>query len=181
MGVLYKVLDGLSRAYNKLLLAPALRRSFASCGRNVTIGRRSEVAGAWNITVGNNVYIGSGATLLTTRDRIGIGDWVMTGPNITIITGDHRTDILDRPMMSLSDEEKLLENDEDVVIGNDVWIGSGVTILKGVHVSDHCVIAAGAVVTKDVEPEFSIWGGVPARRISMRAQGRPMVRVGDAS
>ncbi|WP_286163349.1 DapH/DapD/GlmU-related protein [Olsenella sp. SW781] len=105
----------------------------------------------------------------------------MTGPNITIITGDHRTDILDRPMMSLSDEEKLLENDEDVVIGNDVWIGSGVTILKGVHVSDHCVIAAGAVVTKDVEPEFSIWGGVPARRISMRAQGRPMVRVGDAS
>ena len=47
-------------------------------------------------------------------------------------------------------------------------MGSGVTILKGVHVSDHSVIAAGAVVTKDVEPEYSIWGGVPARMISMR-------------
>lgn len=161
MGALYKVLDGISRAYNKLLLAPALKRSFASCGENVTIGRRSEVAGAGNISVGNNVYIGSGATLMTTRAHIEIGDWVMTGPNITIITGDHRTDIVDRPMMSLSDEDKLPENDEDVVIGNDVWIGSGVTILKGVHVSDHCVIAAGALVTKDVEPEYSIWGGFP--------------------
>ena len=38
-------------------------------------------------------------------------------------------------------------------------MGSGVTILKGVHISDHCVIAAGAVVTKDVEPEYSIFFG----------------------
>lgn len=40
-------------------------------------------------------------------------------------------------------------------------MGSSVTLLKGVHVADHCVIAAGAVVTKDVGPEFSIWGGCP--------------------
>ena len=45
MGVMYKLLDGISRAYNKLLLLPALRRSFAACGENVTLGRRSEVAG----------------------------------------------------------------------------------------------------------------------------------------
>lgn len=76
-----------------------------------------------------------------------------------MITGDHRTDILDRPMMKLTDEEKTPDNDKDVVIGNDVWMGCGVTILKGVHISNHCVIAAGAVVTKDVEPEYSIWGG----------------------
>lgn len=46
--------------------------------------------------------------------------------------------------------------------------GCGVTVLKGVHISDHCVIAAGAVVTKDVEPEYSIWGGVPARCLGSR-------------
>lgn len=50
MGVMYKLLDGISRAYNKLLLLPALRRSFAACGENVTLGRRSEVAGAGNST-----------------------------------------------------------------------------------------------------------------------------------
>ena len=159
MGVVYSFLDGLSRAYNKMVFLPALRRSFASCGENVAIGRRSEIAGTENISVGHDVYLGPGTTLLTTRARILIGDYVMSGPNVTIVTGDHRTDIFDRPMMSLTDEEKLPENDQDVVIGSDVWMGSSVTILKGVHVADHCIIAAGAVVTKDIEPEYSIWGG----------------------
>ena len=171
VGAAYKILDGVSRAYNKLLLSPALCRSFAACGENVTIGRRSEVAGAGNISVGHDVYLGPGATLLTTRAKICIGDYVMSGPNLTIITGDHRTDILDRPMMSLTDDDKLPENDQDVIVGNDVWMGSGVTILKGVHVADHCVIAAGAVVTKDVGPEYSIWGGVPARCLGSRLKG----------
>ena len=154
MGLAYKILDGVSRAYNKLLLLPALRRSFAACGENVTLGRRSEIAGAANIYIGNNVYLGPGATLLTTHAKIHIGDYVLSGP-----------------MMELTDEDKLPDNDRDVVIGNDVWMGSGVTILKGVHISDHCVIAAGAVVTKDVEPEYSIWGGVPARCLGSRLKG----------
>ncbi|WP_158559581.1 acyltransferase [Collinsella sp. AF20-14LB] len=121
--------------------------------------------------MGHDVYLGPRTTLLTTRAKIRIGDYVMSGPNLTVISGDHRTDILDRPMMTLSDEDKLPENDQDVIIGDDVWMGSGVTILKGVHVSDHCVIAAGAVVTKDIEPEFSIWGGVPARCLGSRLKG----------
>lgn len=161
MGVAYRILDGASRAYNKLLLLPALRRSFAECGHNVTLGRHSEVSGAGNIYMGHDVYLSPRTTLLTTRAKIRIGDYVMSGPNLTVISDDHRTDILDRPMMTLSDEDKLPENDQDVIIGDDVWMGSGVTVLKGVHISDHFVIAAGAVVTKDVEPEYSIWGGVP--------------------
>lgn len=166
MGLVYKILDGVSRAYNKLLLMPSLRRSFAACGENVTLGRRSEISGVGNIYMGHDVYLGPEATLLTTRAKIRIGNYVMTGPRLTIIT-----DILDRPMMELTDEDKLPDNDQDVVVGDDVWMGSGVTILKGVHVSDHCVIAAGAVVTKDVEPEYSIWGGVPARCLASRLKG----------
>lgn len=171
MALAYRILDGISRAYNKLLLMPSLRCSFASCGENVTLGRRSEISGAGNIYIGHDVYLGPGATLLTTRAKIRIGNYVMSGPNLTVVTGDHRTDIVDRPMMELTDKDKLPDNDQDVVIGNDVWMGSGVTILKGVHISDHCVIAAGAVVTKDVEPEFSIWGGVPARCLGSRLKG----------
>lgn len=171
MGLVFNILDGVSRAYNKLLLMPSLRRSFAACGENVTLGRRSEIVGAGNIYMGHDVYLGPGTTLLTTRAKIRIGDYVMSGPNLTVITGDHRTDILDRPMMELTDEDKLPDNDKDVVIGNDVWIGSEVTILKGVHVCDHSVIAAGAVVTKDVGPEYSIWGGVPARCLGSRLKG----------
>lgn len=55
------------------------------------------------------------------------------------------------------------------VIGNDVWIGYGATVLNGVHIGDGAVIAAGAVVTKDVEP-YSIVAGNPARLIRLRFQ-----------
>ena len=54
-----------------------------------------------------------------------------------------------------------------MVIGNDVWIGANVSILPGVYIGDGAVIAAGAVVTKDVEP-YAIVGGVPAKVIRYR-------------
>lgn len=162
MKVFFKLFDGASRAWNKLIMVPGLRQTLASCGDNVNLGRRFEVAGAENISMGHDVYLGTGTTLLTTRAKIQVGDYVMSGPNLTIITGDHRIDVLDRPMMEIADAEKLPENDQDVVIGSDVWLGADVTILKGVHVADHCVVAAGAVVTKNVWPEFSVWGGVPS-------------------
>lgn len=56
---------------------------------------------------------------------------------------------------------------EPIYIGNDVWIGSNAIILHGVHIGDGAVIAAGAVVTKDVEA-YSIVGGVPARKLRKR-------------
>lgn len=55
----------------------------------------------------------------------------------------------------------------NVVIGNDVWIGTGAIIMAGVKIGDGAVIAAGSVVTKDVEP-YSIVGGIPAKKIKMR-------------
>ncbi len=55
----------------------------------------------------------------------------------------------------------------NIIIGNDVWIGSNVIILSGVHIGDGAVICAGSVVTKDIEP-YSIAGGVPAKQIRKR-------------
>jgi len=58
---------------------------------------------------------------------------------------------------------------EPVTIGKDVWIGVGARILKGVNVGDHSIIAANAVVTKDVPP-YAIVGGVPAKIIKYRGE-----------
>jgi acetyltransferase-like isoleucine patch superfamily enzyme len=64
-------------------------------------------------------------------------------------------------------EEELSVNGHSVVIGNDVWIGSSVTLKGGITIDDDAIVAMGAVVTKDVPP-FAIVGGVPAKVIRYR-------------
>lgn len=83
----------------------------------------------------------------------------MLGPNVTMMGGDHNIYQLGRYMYDV--HEKLLENDLPIVIEDNVWIGAGVIVLKGVTIGTGSVIAAGSVVTKDVAP-FSIMAGVPA-------------------
>ena len=70
-------------------------------------------------------------------------------------------------MIDITDEEKLPENDQPVVIEDGVWTGANVIILKGVTIGRGSVVAAGSVVTKSCAP-YSIIGGVPAKLIKMR-------------
>ena len=144
-----------------------MKKSFGKCGKNVNISFDCKFVGIENIYVGSNVYFGDGFNALTTKAKLVIGDDVMFGPNVVVVTGDHRIDIQGRTMFSIKEDEKLPENDQDVIIENDVWIGANVTILKGVTIHSGSVISAGAVVTKDVEA-FSIVGGVPAKMIKKR-------------
>jgi acetyltransferase-like isoleucine patch superfamily enzyme len=57
---------------------------------------------------------------------------------------------------------------QEIVVNNDVWIGVGAVILKGVTLGEGCVIGAGSVVNKSV-PEYEIWAGVPAKLIGLRS------------
>lgn len=113
-----------------------------------------------------DVGIGPGATIYTTGAKLIIKQHVMSGPNLTIITGDHKY-ILGRWLDSVKGEEKESCYDQDVIIEEDVWIGCSVTILKGVKIGRSSIIAAGSLVVKDVPP-YSIVGGVPAKVIKMK-------------
>ena len=104
---------------------------------------------------------------MCTRAKIIFGDHVMTGPGVTMITGGHRIDIPGRPMKSIHNNEKLPENDQDIILNGDNWIGANSIILRGVTIGEGAVVAAGAVVTNDVPP-YSIVGGVPARVLKRR-------------
>lgn len=121
-------------------------------GEGVMIGNNFTCAGEWNSMIGEDTSIGQNNIFFATRAPLRIGKKVITAPNVTIVTGDHRTDLIGVYMRDVTEEMKLPENDQPVVIEDDVWIGTNVVILKGVTIGEGSVIAAGAVVTKDVEP-----------------------------
>lgn len=75
-----------------------------------------------NIYIGNNSQIGPHSLFWTTRAKIIIGNNVLFGPNVTIITGGHRTDIVGKHISEISDDQKLPQNDADVEIEDGVWI-----------------------------------------------------------
>lgn len=165
--ILQKV--GLAPAYLwDALWAPVWKHGMRYCGKNVYLRpMSSDIKGLWNLSVGDGTSIPKGATIYCTEAPCTIGRKVLFGPKPTIITGDHRIDLVGKYLIDITVDEKLPENDMPVTIGDDVWVGANVTILKGVTIGRGSVVAAGAVVTKSFEP-YSIIGGVPARLLKMR-------------
>lgn len=151
-----------------MMWTPIWKRCMKSCGKGVYLRpMSSDIKGIENLSVGDGTSIPKGCTFYCTKAPLIIGKKVIFGPKPTIITGDHRIDIIGKYIIDVIDEEKLPENDLPVVIEDDVWGGANVTILKGVTIGRGSVIAAGAVVTKSCPP-YSIIGGVPAKVLKSR-------------
>ncbi|KRL53495.1 sugar O-acetyltransferase [Furfurilactobacillus rossiae] len=108
-----------------------------------------------NIHVGNDFLSNYSLTILDMAP-VTIGNHVMIGPNVDIYTVNHP--------MTAAGRRQYLAKALPVTIGNDVWIGGHVSITPGVTIGNNVVIAAGAVVTKDV-PDNTLVGGVPAKVI----------------
>lgn len=118
-----------------------------------------------NISVGNYVSIGPGAVFLASESKIIIGNKVLFGPNVTIVGGNHNTSVVGKFIYDVLEKRDI--DDQDIIVEDDVWVGSNVVILKGVRLCRGCVIGAGSVVTKDIPP-YSIAFGVPAKVKSFR-------------
>ena len=153
---IFKLISRTEKWYNGRIIKQQLQ-SFGSVGANISISKPGIFKGAENVFIGDDVLIMENCQFLSSRAKIKIGNGVMIGAFTTIITGNHRTDLVGKYMMDIDESfEKLPENDADVIIEDDVWIGVYSIILKGVHIGTGSVIAAGAVVTKDVPP-YSIY------------------------
>ncbi|MBE7051924.1 MAG: glycosyltransferase [Ruminococcaceae bacterium] len=154
---------------SKKIRAFFARRMLASVGKNVNIEHGAFFASGKDISVGNNSGLGLNCRV---AGPLSIGDDVMMAPNVSIYTQNHETENIYRPMrLQTAAKQK-------VTIGNDVWIGANAIILPGVTVGNGAIIAAGAVVTKDV-PDFAVVGGNPAKIIKIRTQkdGVPRMKV----
>lgn len=153
----------IARKVRKIALRSLMRSCFRACGNGVVFDPDDEFSYA-RISLGNDVFIGSGACFGTVTE-IRIDDHVMLGPNVTIRGGNHNTALLGKSMSQVKEKREC--DDAPVHIETDVWIGAGVTILKGVRISRGAVVGAGSIVTKDV-PAYAIVVGNPARVIRYR-------------
>ncbi len=139
--------------------------ALGAAGSNVNIADGVEIGSTSNVFIGSDVFIGRDCWLSAAAAKIRIGSQVMLAPEVAIITGDHT---FRRPGVSMFDAHlKSPEDDQDVVIEDDVWVGMRAIILKGITVGRGSVIGAGAVVTHDVPP-YSVVAGVPAKVVAHR-------------
>jgi acetyltransferase-like isoleucine patch superfamily enzyme len=116
-----------------------------------------------SIRVGRNVFINQGCTL-NDIGGIEIGDDVMIGPRVSLITSGHPLDPNQRRKQIVA---------APIVIQRNVWLGAGAMVLQGVTVGEDSVVAAGAVVTRDVPPGTLV-AGVPAQVLRpISADDRP--------
>lgn len=128
-----------------------------------------------NISIGNHCSLGIHNIFLATRSKIIVGDYVIFGPHVTLVAGDHQINIVGKRIAQVTDQEKDSNCDRDIIIEDDCWLGANVTVLKGVTIKEGCVIGAGSVVTKSTEP-YGVYIGVPARKVKNRFTEEELIK-----
>jgi galactoside O-acetyltransferase len=136
-------------------------------GGNICIGNNFRSMGCnylyandGTITIGDNMSMNTNVQIGGSSGRITIGNNVLIGPNVVLRAADHGI-AMGAPIRFQPHVGGV------IIVEDDVWIGANAVILRDVTLGQGCVVAAGAVVTKDVEP-YAVVGGVPARKIASR-------------
>lgn len=135
------------------------RRICAEAAAHIGIDRNATFSS--KVHMGDYARIGRDCEL---HGEVHLGDHVLMAPEVVFYTVNHEYGSLDVPMDSQGDTEM-----KSTYVGNDVWLGRRVMVMPGVRIGDGCIIAAGAVVVKDLPP-YSIAGGVPAKVIGSRRE-----------
>lgn len=150
---------GLCQEYNQLHpekteeRATILKKLLGKTGETFLIEQPFACDYGYNIEIGENFYVNHNCVMLDGA-KITFGDNVFIAPNCGFYTAGHPLDALQR--------NQGLEYAYPITVGNNVWIGGGVTVLPGVTIGDDTVIGAGSVVTKDI-PSGVIAMGNPCR------------------
>ncbi len=186
--VSYSLYDFVQVAVIRKLRSFWLHPIFAQCHNSVIFGKIGRIHGYKYITIGEKVNFGDfcylttwpeyvqekptlkigshcsfgGFNHITCTNKIVIGNNVLTGRWVTISDNNHGNTSYE--MLQMHPTERPIISKGPVIIEDDVWIGDKATILAGVHIGKGAVIAANAVVTKDV-PAYGVVAGYPARII----------------
>jgi len=123
----------------------------------------TSIRNAKNISLGYDTRITTNCIIWAGKNsKINIGDNVLIGPGVQLHASNHGYELNGVPMTYQERVEK------DIIIGNDVWIGGNSVITSGVSLADGIIVAAGSVVTKSFIEKNTIIGGVPAKIVTQR-------------
>ncbi len=137
-----------------------LKTLFHFCGADVFIEYGFHIDYGDSITIGDRTFINVNCTIVDaskeTNSKIHIGSDCLFGPNVQLLGVSH----------DITPSDRLIKHNytDDIIIGNNVWLGGGVIVLAGVSIANNSVIGAGSVVTKSVEAN-SFYAGNPAIKI----------------
>jgi len=147
-------------------------RRFITVGKNTNIHPTTIIRYGKNVKIGNNCLINHNNLLQPGKGSNGtitIGNYVHTGVNVMFMAFNHGFERIDIPT------KKQDYMDAPIVVEDDVWIGGGSIILSGIKIGKGAIIAAGAVVNRDVPP-YAIVGGVPAKVLKYRNQSADTIK-----
>lgn len=154
--ILYHILEDAQLLTGHVLRKLFLPFFFKSCGKQLQVRPRVHFESIEKISVGDRVSFNYNS-FINGYGNITIGDDCLFGPNVTIISSNHRF----KGSLNIRGLGHICD---PVIIGNNVWVGSNTTILPGICIGDNVVIGAGSVVTKSV-PNNTIAVGNPAKII----------------
>jgi len=156
------IVESLPGKIGRIIRRKVYGRRFHHLGDNVKINNGVKIVFHENFSIDNDCSINSGA-FINAAGSVRIGENVIIGPNVIIHSANHKFDSIQILIRNQGHDHK------KVVINDDAWIGGGAIVLPGVSIGKGSIVAAGAVVTKNVE-EYSIVGGVPAKILKYRGK-----------
>jgi acetyltransferase-like isoleucine patch superfamily enzyme len=163
-----RIVFNIFKSFRILLLVRIKWRNYV-IGKNPFIGRHVHIWAKNSIVIGKNFYIGKFSQI---ECDVEIGANVIFASHVALIGRyDHHYQQLGVPIRLAA---QIKDNDynwkglsQKIIIEDDVWVGHGSLILSGIKIAQGSIIAAGSIVTKDVQP-FSIYAGAPAKKIGDR-------------
>lgn len=142
------------------------RKDFGSFPAHSTIAYPCHIGVPKNLYAEDYVKIRYGLSIINAnKESVYVKKYTVLAPDVTIITNNHRSTVT-IPQVILG-ESHINDKSADVIIEEDVWVGTRVTILAGVTLGRGCIVAANAVVTKSVPP-YALVAGMPAKIIGVK-------------
>lgn len=187
IGIFFKnIVRNFYISINEVISLSKLQKKYPNCEFYVGAKISNSVFGNYNIifsdvlmdscTIGDHTYVQKKATIFNTE----IGKFCSIASGVSIGPGIHKMDgisthpvfyLKNTPLKKKFSDKDLFESSKTTIVGHDVWIGERAILIDGISIGTGAIIAAGSVVTKDVEP-YSIIGGIPAKHIKYRFEER---------